>query len=52
MCDEQHRHLALQLIDGRTKVLGGSSDVQAAGRLIENEDLRLLDQCPRNRQAL
>ena len=42
MANKQHRHLPFKLIDRDSKMLGGRR-IQAAGGLIEDENLRLLE---------
>jgi len=51
MGDEQHGDLAFQLIDGGCKVFCGGA-IQAAGRLVEQQNLRPLEQSASNRQPL
>src|SRR3972149_3141797 len=51
MGDEYRSHLAAQLIDGLREVLGRLR-VEARRRLIENQQLRALEQSPRNCNAL
>ena len=51
MRDEQHRDLTFELVDGRSKMLGGLR-IQAAGRFIEDQDFRLLEQRAGNGQTL
>src|ERR1700734_2380672 len=51
MSDEEDRHAALELIDGRTKVLG-RRQVEAARRLIENQNPGSLEERARNGDAL
>src|SRR5262245_52566724 len=49
--DDEDRHRAAQLSDGRADCrLGGR--VEGSGRLIEDEELRLVDQRPGDGQAL
>jgi hypothetical protein len=49
--DEQHPHLAPQLVHGLGKVFGGVL-VQVAGGFVEDEDFGLLEQGPGDGQAL
>ncbi len=51
MGDEDRPHFAAQLIDGLREVLGRLR-VEARRGLIENQELRTLEQSPRNGNAL
>ncbi len=51
MRDEEHRHLALQLIHGPRKALRRRL-IEAARRLIEDQHLRTLEQCTGDGDAL
>jgi hypothetical protein len=51
MGDEQHRHLPFQGIDGLGEGFGRLG-IQGAGGFVEDQDLWLFEQGPRNGQAL
>jgi hypothetical protein len=49
--DEEHRHLALELVDGLGEVFGGLL-VEVGDRFVEDQDLRPLEQRPGDGDAL
>ena len=51
MCDKDHRDPAADAVDRSCKLLGGVV-VQIRSRLVEDEDLRPLEQRPGNRDPL
>ena len=51
MRDEEHCHFALQLIDGRTEVLG-SSGIETAGSFVKYQNFGLFDECSCDGEAL